>query len=80
MKLEDGEGGGEGSGLGGMIDFNTFLTNVLREAFDEKKGLKFFIFSKAEPSLASSHWLRPDLDAPDHFLSSDDLILIVLRY
>ena len=55
MKLEDGNGGGEGSDLGGMIDFNTFLTNVLREAFDEKKGLKFFIFSKADPSLASSH-------------------------
>ena len=38
MKLEDGNDGCEGSDLGGMIDFNTFLTNVLREAFDEKKG------------------------------------------
>ena len=40
MKLEDGNGGGEGSDLGGMINFNTFLTNVLREAFDEKQAEK----------------------------------------
>ena len=32
-----------------------------------------------DPSLASSHWLRPDMDAPGCGLFSDNLILIVLR-
>ena len=36
----------------------------------------FFNFSTADPSLASSHWLWPDLDAPSYCLFSDDLILI----
>ena len=37
----------------------------------KKKVWKFFNFYTADPSLASSHLLWPDLDAPD-------LILIVL--
>ena len=35
--------------------------------------------STADPWLASSHWLWPDLDAPGCCQYSDDLILIVLN-
>ena len=45
----------------------------------KKKVWKFSNFSTADPSLASSHWLRPDLDAPGCCLFSDELILIVLN-
>ena len=45
----------------------------------KKKVWTFSIFSTADASLASSHWLRPDLDAPGYCLFSDDLILIVLK-
>ena len=45
----------------------------------KKKVWKFSNFSTVYPSLASSHWLRPDLDAPGCYLFSEDLILIVLR-
>ena len=45
----------------------------------KKKVWKFSNFSTADPRMASSHWLRPDLDAPGCCLFSDDLILIVLR-
>ena len=44
------------------------------------KVWKFSNYSTADPSLAVSHWLRPYLDAPGYCLSSDELILIVLRY
>ena len=44
----------------------------------KKKVWKFSNFSTADPRMASSHWLRPDLDAPGCCLFSDDLILIVL--
>ena len=37
------------------------------------------LYGVADPSLASSHWLWPDLDAPGCCLYSDDLISIVLR-
>ena len=43
-----------------------------------KKVLKFSNFSTADPSLASFHWLGPDLDTPGCCLFSDNLILIVL--
>ena len=36
--------------------------DVLREAFNENKMWKFSNFSTADASLASSHWLQPDLD------------------
>ena len=52
------------------------LPKVLREAFNEKKSVKIF---HLDPSLASSHWLRPDLDAHGCYLLSDELILIVLN-
>ena len=44
-----------------------------------EKVWKFFNFSTADPSLASSHWMRPDLDAPGCCLFLEDLILIVFR-
>ena len=44
----------------------------------KKKVWKFFNFSTAYPSFASSHWFWPDLDAPGCCFFSDDLILIVL--
>ena len=46
----------------------------------KKKMMKFSNFSTADPQMASSHWLRPDLDAPGCCLFSDDLILIVLIF
>ena len=39
---------------------------------------KFSNFSTADATLASSHWLQLDLDAPGCYLFSDDLIFIVL--
>ena len=39
-----------------------------------KKVWKFSNFSTADPSLASSHCLRPDLDPPGCCLFSDDLL------
>ena len=45
----------------------------------KKKVWKFSNFSIADPRMASSHGLRPDLDAPGGCLFSDDLIRIVLR-
>ena len=56
------------------------LRDVSREASMKKKMWKFSNFSTADASLASSHWLRPDLDKPGCCLFSDDLILIVLRF
>jgi len=43
-----------------------------------KKSVEIFNFSTVDPSLASSHLLRPDLNAPGFCLFSDDLICIVL--
>ena len=44
----------------------------------KKKVSKFSNFSTVDPSQASSHWLRPDLDAPGSCLCLDNLIIIVL--
>ena len=44
----------------------------------KKKVSKFSNFSTVDPSQASSHWLRPDLDAPGSCLCLDNQIIIVL--
>ena len=44
------------------------------------KSVEIFQLSTADPSLASSYWLQPDLEAPGWCLFSDDFILIVLRF
>ena len=46
----------------------------------KKKMWKFSNLSTADSSLASSHWLRPELDASGCCLFSDHLILIVLTF
>ena len=37
------------------------------------------LYGVADPSLASSHWLWPDLDTPGCYLFFNDLILIMLN-
>jgi len=62
----------------GLTDGQTYI-DTCYVAIATEKVWKFFNFSTADLSLASFHWMRPDLDAPGCCLFLDDLILIVLR-
>ena len=66
--------------LGKVVKFPYFWTHLVRNVKDSSKSemWKFSNFPSADPSLASSHWLWPDLDAPGCCWFSYEFILIVL--